>query len=322
MNHEWNQIRNSERIGLVFTGQGSQTEHMGRSLYETYEEAKEVYALLPERLRTMSFTGSLEEISKTEHLQPIMLALQLSIDRILKNRGIRPFAVCGLSLGEYAALVSCGAMSPEDALRVIEVRGNEMALAAEKIESGMAAVIGMPEEEIESIVSGIHEEDTELTEGRAYLSNINSPRQIVISGEKTAVDRSAARLKEKKAKVLPLNVSGPFHTPYMQPAVPGLKAALALTDWKYPEVDCYTNTTGESVRKEFSEADFREAIISNLTKQMTCPVRLYDCLKHMVESGIEEIIEIGPGKVIASILKKEFPHIRIVNIEKAEDLEW
>ncbi|MDO4754086.1 MAG: ACP S-malonyltransferase, partial [Bacillota bacterium] len=292
--------------GFIFTGQGSQTEQMGLSLYEKYDAAKEIYALLPEDLRELSFHGALAEISKTEHLQPIMLALQISILKILEANGIRPDAVCGLSLGEYSALVAAGALQPEEAIRVIRVRGAEMARAAEKVESGMAAVIGMPEEEIAGAVAGLH----------AYLSNINSSRQIVISGEKDAVTEASRILKEKGGKVLPLNVTGPFHTPYMEDAVPGLKEALDKVEWKEPKTDYYTNTTG----KVFAES-FVAKISENMLRQMTGPVRLYDCLKNMVESGIEELVEIGSGKVVSAIVKKEFPQMTMKNIENAEDLE-
>lgn len=305
------------KIGFLFTGQGSQSEKMGFSLCDQYEEAREVYALLPEHLREMSFSGSLEEISRTEHLQPIMLALQLSVLKILDSKGIKAVAACGLSLGEYSALVAAGAMTAEEALAVIQVRGREMADAAAAIESGMAAVIGMPEEEIEKVVSAV-----ETGSGRVYLSNINSSRQIVISGEKEAVAAAGSLLKEKGAKVLPLNVTGPFHTPYMDKAVPGLAEALRKVDWKKPALDYYTNTTGGILNfAEEEKSIVSERMIENLTRQMTSPVRLYDCLRNMEESGIEEWIEIGPGKVISAIAKKEFPNVKIQNIAYAEDLE-
>lgn len=305
------------KIGFLFTGQGSQSEKMGFSLCDQYEEAREVYALLPEHLREISFSGALEEISRTEHLQPIMLALQLSVLKILDSKGIKAVAACGLSLGEYSALVAAGAMTAEEAIAVIQVRGREMADAAAAIESGMAAVIGMPEEEIEKVVSAV-----EMGSGRVYLSNINSSRQIVISGEKEAVAAAAGQLKEKGAKVLPLNVTGPFHTPYMDKAVPGLAEALRKVDWKRPALDYYTNTTGGILNfAEEEKSIVSERMIENLTRQMTSPVRLYDCLRNMEESGIEEWIEIGPGKVISAIAKKEFPNVKIQNIADAEDLE-
>lgn len=305
------------KIGFLFTGQGSQSEKMGFSLCDQYEEAREVYALLPEHLREMSFSGALEEISRTEHLQPIMLALQLSVLKILDSKGIKAVAACGLSLGEYGALVAAGAMTAEEAIAVIQVRGREMADAAAAIESGMAAVIGMQEEEIEKVVSAV-----EMGSGRVYLSNINSSRQIVISGEKEAVAAAAGQLKEKGAKVLPLNVTGPFHTPYMDKAVSGLAEALRKVDWKKPALDYYTNTTGGILNfAEEEKSIVSERMIENLTRQMTSPVRLYDCLRNMEESGIEEWIEIGPGKVISAIAKKEFPNVKIQNIADAEDLE-
>lgn len=305
------------KIGFLFTGQGSQSEKMGFSLCDQYEEAREVYALLPEHLREISFSGALEEISRTEHLQPIMLALQLSVLKILDSKGIKAVAACGLSLGEYSALVAAGAMTAEEAIAVIQVRGREMADAAAAIESGMAAVIGMQEEEIEKVVSAV-----EMGSGRVYLSNINSSRQIVISGEKEAVAAAAGQLKEKGAKVLPLNVTGPFHTPYMDKAVPGLAEALRKVDWKKPVLDYYTNTTGGILNfAEEEKSIVSERMIENLTRQMTSPVRLYDCLRNMEESGIEEWIEIGPGKVISAIAKKEFPNVKIQNIADAEDLE-
>lgn len=297
-----------KKTAFVFGGQGAQKEGMGKSLFENYGEAREMYALLDEERRKMSFEGSLSEISRTEHLQPIMVCLQLALWNVLTAKGVRADAVCGLSLGEYSALTAAGVMSPKEAMEIITLRGKLMAEASGVVESGMCAVIGSSEEALAEIVKRASSES-----GQVYVTNVNSSRQIVLSGEKGAVERAEELLKGERVRVMPLSVSGPFHTPYMASAVPKLVEGLRKIDWHSPSIDFYSNVTGE----KYEGGDWT----TRMAEQMTSPVKLYACLKNMAEDGVERFLELGSGSVITSILKKEFPNAECRVIGSAEDAE-
>ena len=165
-----------KNIGFVFAGQGSQTTGMGSDLYNNFQEAREVYDFLEEDLKKISFEGSIEEISDTRNLQPLMVALELSILKILVSKGVKPVAACGLSLGEYAALRAAEIVNEKEILEAITVRGQAMAEAAKTVESGMAAVMNLSYDEIQSIVKEVSQNDSNV-----YISNLNSSRQIVNS---------------------------------------------------------------------------------------------------------------------------------------------
>lgn len=297
-----------KKTAFVFSGQGAQTEGMGKTLFEKYEEAREMYALLDDERRNMSFEGSLEEISKTEHLQPIMVCLQLALWKVLTANGVEADAVCGLSLGEYSALTAAGVMTPKEAMEIIALRGKLMAEAATIVESGMCAVIGSSEEALEDVVKRASSDA-----GHVYVTNVNSSRQIVLSGEKGAVERAQEILKGEKVRVMPLNVSGPFHTPYMASAVPGLTKGLRNIDWQTPKLDFYSNVTGE----KYDGGNWAD----RMAEQMISPVKLYACFQRMVADGVERFIEIGSGSVLTSILKKEFPGVETRVIGSAGDVE-
>lgn len=297
-----------KKLGFIFTGQGSQCEAMGKDFYETYSQAREIYEILGDELTELAFKGSLEEISQTENLQPIMVALQLSILQILKDRNIEIGGVCGLSLGEYSALVAADIITSREAMEIIKVRGKAMAEASREIPSAMAAVMAMKEDKLEEILK-----NTKKDNSRAYISNLNSSKQIVIAGEKSAVERSIEEISKSGGRCIPLKVSGAFHTPYMKPALKNLRDVLEGVDFQSPKIEYYLNKTGKVYKGE--------NLVEVLCQQMISPVRLLDDIRDMVAHGIEFFLEIGPGKVITGILKKEFPQVETFNIGKVSDLK-
>lgn len=297
-----------KNIGFVFAGQGSQTTGMGSDLYNNFQEAREVYDFLEEDLKKISFEGSIEEISDTRNLQPLMVALELSILKILVSKGVKPVATCGLSLGEYAALRAAEIVNEKEILEAITVRGQAMAEAAKTVESGMAAVMNLSYDEIQSIVKEVSQNDSNV-----YISNLNSSRQIVIAGHKDAVDGAVAIMKEKGGRVIPLKVSGAFHTPYMESAVPALKEALEKWNIKKNTIDYYGNRTGKKYKGE--------DLVTNLCEQMTNPVRLLENLKGMQADGTDTFVEIGPGKTLSSIIKKDLKGVETFNVSNVSELE-
>lgn len=323
------------KTALLFTGQGSQKTGMGKDLYENYQTAARIYNLLPPAERERMFYGDLEEISKTQHLQPLMVTHQLAIWSVLEEAGLRPDAVLGLSLGEYSALAAAGVMRIKDAIDLVTVRGRAMARASEAVPSGMCAVMGSDESRIAEITAevrtpGTRTEETssgreqhereknqasknkaEKSGGRVYISNLNSSRQIVISGESGAVEAAAELLRGEGARILPLQVSGPFHTPYMEPAIPALREAFRAIETVPPRIPVFTNVTGRMMERGTDVAD-------QMCAQMISPVRLLDCLRNMAALGIERVLEIGCGNVISSIVKKELPGVETHVIENLE----
>ncbi|MDU0939417.1 MAG: ACP S-malonyltransferase [Clostridiales bacterium] len=295
------------KTALIFAGQGSQYEKQGAGLYEKYPEVRDIYDLLGEDLKRISFEGDLEEISKTQNLQPIMIAFQLSVLRLLRNKLPAIDAGCGLSLGEYSAIALAGIVSENEALDLVRKRGELMGEASGLIESKMLALLKVTEEEARELLAQRPDLD-----GKVYIANINSSRQIVVSGEASGIDELEKFAKEQGKIAKPLVVSGAFHTPFMEPARVKFAEYLKGVTFKEPVLDYYPNLTGE----KYSGQDMKEV----LPDQIVSPVLLYKTFKNMVEDGVDHFVEIGPGGVLSNILKREFSDIRIDTIKDDEDL--
>lgn len=299
-----------KKIAFVFPGQGAQYAGMGKDFYERFPESREVFdragELLGMDMKALCFEEN-DRLDLTEYTQAAMLTTIGAMLEKIGTMGIRPQAAAGLSLGEYAALVTAGVLDLYDAIRLVRLRGQLMQEAVPQGVGGMAAVLGMEQAAVEQVCKE--------TDGVVTVANYNCPGQLVISGEILAVQAAAEALKERGAKrVVPLNVSGPFHSPLLKPAGEKLLLALKDTEIHTPKLPYAANVTAEYVR----EAD---GIRDLLARQISSSVRWQQCVECMIADGVEVFVEIGPGRTISSFVKKIDRTKETINIDKAEDLE-
>ncbi len=277
----------------VFPGQGAQFSGMGKDLYESSPEAKALMDkandILGFRITDIMFNGTDEDLRATKVTQPAIFIHSVAL--ALCTPGLEaPDMVGGHSLGEFSALVAAGAVSFEDALKLVAVRANEMQKCCEKVPGTMAAIIGLPTEKVEEICDGI--------EGIVIPANYNCDGQIVISGEKEAVLAACEACKQAGAKrALPLAVSGAFHSPLMEPARAELAKAIEATEVRAPRCPIYQNVTAQP---ETDPVRIKE----NLLKQLTSPVRWTQSVKNMLADGATEFTELGPGTVLQGLVKR------------------
>ncbi|WP_330372295.1 ACP S-malonyltransferase [Pseudobutyrivibrio sp. MD2005] len=306
-------------LGIVYAGQGSQRVGMGQDFYEQYEsykdtidEATKVVAKVTDiDLAKLSFEGPMEELSKTQYTQPAMVAFAIGVTKLLKEEGITADYTCGLSLGEYSALYEAGALDEATIMELIAKRGKYMAEASEGLDVKMAAVLGMDRE---TVMECCDKTNGELKgEKIVQAANFNCPGQIVISGDALAVDKASAYLKEAGAKrILPLKVSGPFHTKLMKPAGDKLAKEFSQVDFKEEKSKVIFNCLGREKNQDESVADLLE-------KQVQSSVYLEDSIKYMKEAGVDTIIEIGPGKAISKFISKTVDDVKVYSIDTVDD---
>ena len=276
----------------VFPGQGSQFPGMAKDLYENSPKAKELLEKANEvlgfRITDIMFDGTAEDLKATKVTQPAVFLHSVVLAACYE--GFAPDMVAGHSLGEFSALAAAGALSFEDALRLVAIRANAMQKCCEAVPGTMAAVIGLPDETVEQICAE--------TDGIVIAANYNSDGQVVISGEKEAVAAACEKAKAAGAKrALPLAVSGAFHSPLMEPARAELAEAIEKTVFKAPECPVYQNVTAKA------ETD-PEVIKANVLTQLTSPVRWSQSVKRMVADGAGYFMEIGPGNVLQGLVKR------------------
>ena len=298
-----------KKIAFIFPGQGSQYVGMGKDFYETFPCAKEMIDLAEKvsgiPMKELLFEEN-ENINITKYTQIAMLADELAIWSVLREKGVESAVNAGLSLGEYAALVASGVMTPEDAFRVVTKRGEFM---QEAVPTGgaMTAVLGADTAVIENIC--------EETEGIVSIANYNCPGQIVITGEQKAVDTAAAALKEAGAKrCTPLNVSGPFHSAMLLPAGEKLAAELEQVEIHKIAVPYITNVTADYVTDSSQVKEL-------LKKQISSSVRWQQSVERMIADGVEAFIEIGPKKSLCGFMKRIDKTVPAYHVEKVTDLE-
>ena len=297
------------RIAFLYPGQGAQEAGMAKDFYENSPEARELFdqasEILDLDLRKLCFEEN-DLLDKTEYTQAAMVAACLAITGELKKRGLHPDMTAGLSLGEYCAIAAAGGMCDMDAVRTVRARGIFMEHAAPEGIGAMSAILGMENSSVEKVMQEID---------GAYIANYNCPGQIVITGEKEAVERAGKALKEAGArKVLPLKVSGPFHSPMMENAGEKLKKVLEEVTLKKPSVPYVTNVTAELVTE-------KEPIRELLVKQVSSSVRWEQSIRNMIAEGIDTFVEIGPGKTLSSFMKKTDRHVTMYRVGTWEEAE-
>ena len=279
--------------GIVFPGQGSQLVGMGKDLYEHDDSCKALFnkanEVLGRDLTSILFDGPKDILTQTQNAQPGIFLVSACIWEQLKTKGISPKVLAGHSLGELTAYYASGALSFESALQLIKVRGEAMAAAYPSEKSGMAAIMGMDQEKLSTLTEPFRNEPV-------VLANINCPGQIVISGEKSALEKVYPILKENGAKVIPLPVSGAFHSPLMQSASETLKEFMATIDIQDATTPIILNRTATAETKA-------EALRNNISEQVISSVRWVESM-HTMTSSVDAVIECGPGKVLTGLMRK------------------
>lgn len=280
-------------LALLFPGQGSQTQGMGRDLAdfdpEVMELWKECERLSKIPLREIYWDGDEAAMADTKNLQPALTCVNIALWMHAAKK-IKPECAAGHSLGEYSALAVSGALSLKDVMTTVTLRGQLMSEADPEGKGAMAAVLKLPLAKVEELASIAAQNTQELV----IVANRNTPAQFVVSGTKKAVAEVAELVKEEKGRAVPLAVSGAFHSPLMQDAAKELKHALSTLSWNNPAFPIYTNVTGTAVPDALSLADI-------MPKQMTSPVQWIDTINNMWDAGVRAWLELGPKQVVSKM---------------------
>ena len=296
------------KIAFIFPGQGAQTCGMGQDFYEQTETGKRIFDKATELMGFSMPQLCFEEndrLDVTEYTQAAMVTASIAMMRVLEENGIKPDVAAGLSLGEYCALAAAGVMSDEDAIRTVRQRGILMQEAVPVGEGAMAAILALDASAIEEVTGAM--------EG-VWIANYNCPGQIVISGEKAAVEDACEKLKAAGAKrAVMLNVSGPFHSGMLADAGERLGEVLSQVELHEPQIPYVANVTAQYVK---SAAEVKEL----LTRQVSSSVRWQQSVEAMIADGVDTFIEIGPGKTLAGFMRKISRDVKTLNVEKLEDI--
>ena len=301
------------KLGFLYAGQGSQHPGMGADLYKAFPAFRKVLDSAAEQvdfdLKEVSFTDANGVLNETRYTQPCMAAFAAGMTALLAERGIVPSAAAGLSLGEYSALHAAGAFDADTAVELVAFRGKAMEEAAAGRPSAMVAVLGLDRAALQAACNEA------AKEGCVVIANYNCPGQLVLGGDKAAVETAAALAKEKGARrCLPLKVSGPFHTPLMAPAGEALAKRFRTTAFHEPRIPVIFNCLG-------AEKPEGITIPELLVRQVQSSVYMEDSIRCMAAMGLDALVEIGPGRALSGFVKKTVPELPVYAVETGADLE-
>lgn len=299
-------------IGFLFPGQASQYVGMAKDLFEQFPVAREYFekadAIMGYNLHKIVFSGPEEKLRQTNITQPAVFVHSAILTELLKERGIIPSIAAGHSLGEYSAVVCSEALSFEDGLRLVKLRGELMHKADVKSPGTMAAIIGLDRETVEKICNEVNSNEVLM------LANYNSPKQFVISGSIRGVEAGMNLASEYGAKrVVKLNVGGAFHSSLMEYAKKGLSEAIDNCKFNEPRIPVVSNFTAKPCKNA-------NEIKNNLKKQLLNPVKWEDSMRIMISDGVNYFLEVGPKRVLQGLMKQIDRNIEIYGVDKKEDL--
>lgn len=300
------------KVGFVYSGQGSQYYGMGQELYESEPIFKQTIDEADQRvdfdLKELMFDEN-EKLHQTEYTQPALLAMEVGLTRLLAAKGIKPDVAAGLSLGEYAALVASGALDFAETVRLVQKRGRFMTEAVPSGKGAMAAIMGLDRQSVITVCKQFEDQ------GVIVPANYNMPGQIVIAGEKQVLDQAVDSFIQAGAKrVIPLNVSGPFHSELLEPAAVNLAEELQHVSLSPMTIPVVTNLTGSVI-------DSSEEIVPTLIQQVKSPVYWEECIETMIQMGVDCFVEVGPGRTLCSFIKKIDRSVKTQNVENQQTLE-
>ena len=315
------------KIGIVFAGQGAQYSGMGKDLYASYPQAKEIFDLAGDQIKEWCFEGDAETLKQTHVTQPTIYTVSMAAYKALlaelEKNGLSDKleidAVAGFSLGEYSALTAAGVIPKiSEGVEIVAQRGTLMQEAGRDEDGNakgtMAAALGK-REKILDLVEQAREDG--ILEG----VNFNSPKQTVVAGDKAAVARFAELAKENRIKAIPLSVSTAFHSPMMIPAAEKLKDVLRQAELKMPEITVYADVTADDIMKDYDGGDLKDYLVEIMAKQAMSPVYWEEIIRRFEADGVKAIIEVGPGATLSGLTKKTCKEIAALNVENVETLQ-